>query len=69
MSKPTYYLWKTPSMTEENLNQQKQSFIKLGFRVVVFRDGDGQKDINEAIKAVIQNHINDNSIDTCSFLM
>jgi hypothetical protein len=55
--KPTYYLWKTKDTNEEELENQKKYWSSLGFRVVIFIDGDCEKDINEGIKAVIHNHI------------
>jgi len=55
--KPTYYLWKTKDTNEDELENQKRYWSSLGFRVVIFIDGDCEKDINEGIKAVIHNHI------------
>jgi hypothetical protein len=56
MAKATLYLWKTVEMTMDDLEIQKRYWRKLGFRVVVFIDGDADKDINEGMKAVIKNH-------------
>jgi len=36
-------------------------YIKLGFRVVTFQDGQADADIHEGLKSLIRNHINDDS--------
>lgn len=55
--KPTYYLWKTKDTSDFEIDNLKKFWISLGFRVVVFIDGDSEKDIHEGLKAVIRNHI------------
>lgn len=55
--KPTYYIWKSKDMKDEDIDRQKMYWKSMGFRPVVFTDGDCSKDINIAVKAIIQNHI------------
>lgn len=57
MNRPTYYLWKTKDTTQEEYEAAKALYSKLGFRVVTFQEGDGQKDIHEGLKAMIKNHM------------
>lgn len=57
ISKPTYYLWKTADMSQEELEEQKKYWMSLGFRIVTFLDGNSNKDIHEGLKAVIKNHL------------
>ncbi|MGL6201381.1 MAG: hypothetical protein ACRC3H_20865 [Lachnospiraceae bacterium] len=61
MEKPTYYLWKSSSQTLEEYESQKDMYTKLGFRVVTFQDGQADTDINDGLKSLIRNHINDES--------
>jgi len=61
LRKPTYYLWKSSSQTQEEYERQKKMYIKLGFRVVTFQDGQADADIHEGLKSLIRNHINDDS--------
>jgi hypothetical protein len=56
MGKPTYYLWKTKDISEEKIERQKQYWTAFGFRVVIFIDGDNEKDINVGLKAIVKNH-------------
>lgn len=56
-SKPTYYIWKTEEMKEEEFQQIKKYWTSLGFRTVTFLDGSSDKEIKEGLKAVIKNHI------------
>ncbi|WMJ89340.1 hypothetical protein [Anaerocolumna sp. MB42-C2] len=56
-SKPTYYIWKTDEMKQEEYEYIKNYWTSLGFRTVTFVDGSSNKDINEGLKAVIKNHI------------
>ena len=56
MGMPTYYLWKNAALSERNIEEAKTYLKALGFRVVIFRDGDESKDINDGIKEVIKNH-------------
>lgn len=44
-------------MKKEDVDKKKMYWRSLGFRPVVFSDGDCSKDINAAMKAIIQNHI------------
>lgn len=70
MGKPTYYLWLDDFHSQTDFENTKDRYIKMGFRVVTFReekqDGDIQGDIRrergdsgiqEGIMAVIKNHI------------
>ncbi len=56
-SKPTYYIWKTNDSDEDDICKQKLYWQSMGFRTVVFHDGDCNNDINIAMKAIIQNHL------------
>lgn len=42
--KPTYYIWKTEDMNNEEVEKSKLYWQSLGFRVVTFIDG--SKDIH-----------------------
>lgn len=56
MAKPTYYLWKTEDLSLEDIEIQKAYWSSFGFRVVIFIDGNKEKDINYGLKAIIKNH-------------
>lgn len=56
-AKPTYYIWITEDMVEEEVEQIKNFWTLMGFRVVTFKDGSKEKDINIGLKAIIRNHI------------
>lgn len=43
-------------MKKEELEQIKNYWNELGFRTVVFYEGNSGKDINEGLKAVLKNH-------------
>lgn len=55
--RPTYYLWKSKDTELEELEKLKEYYVSMGFRVVIFIDGDENKDIHEGLKAVIANHM------------
>lgn len=55
--KPTYYIWKTEDMKNEEVEKTKLYWQSLGFRVVIIIDGRKDKDIHTGLKAVIKNHI------------
>lgn len=57
--KPTYYLWKDGNSPEERIEKQKEQLLKYGFRVTILKNGSTSKDINNGIKALLNNHIND----------
>lgn len=61
MRKPTYYIWCSAATPPEEIARQKNLYAELGFRVVTFFDGDIHKDINDGLKALIKNHIYDNT--------
>lgn len=56
MTRPTYYIWMTEEMKKEELEQIKNYWNELGFRSVIFYEGNNVKDINEGLKAVLKNH-------------
>ncbi len=62
MSKPTYYLWKNDFSSQEEFETTKETYRKLGFRVVTFLEGQEEKDIHEGLKAVIKNHVKDSFV-------
>lgn len=57
LQKPTYYLWRTDYTSLEDFEADREKYIKTGFRVVTFTDGQPHKNIDNGIKAVIRNHI------------
>ncbi len=40
MRKPTYYVWKTKDMPENELWEKKEYWRRMGFRVVILREGE-----------------------------
>lgn len=59
MRKPTYYIWRDNYSTQEECDITKEHYTKMGFRVVTFKGGRNNYDIQEGIRAVIKNHIID----------
>ncbi len=59
MKKPTYYLWRDDYSSQEEYTKMKEKYIRMGFRVVTFKDGPADRDIQEGIRALIKNHISD----------
>lgn len=59
MKKPTYYLWRDDYSSLEEYTKMKEKYTRMGFRVVTFKDGPADRDIQEGIKALIKNHIAD----------
>ncbi len=57
LQKPTYYLWRTDYTSSEDFEADKEKYMKIGFRVVTFTDGQSDKNIHNGIKALIRNHI------------
>ena len=57
LRKPTYYIWRDNYSTQEEYEIAKERYTKMGFRVVTFKDGRNDYDIQEGIRAVIKNHI------------
>lgn len=57
--KPTYYLWKNDNSSEDMIEKQKEQLLKYGFRVTILNNGSTSQDINNGMKALINNHIND----------
>jgi hypothetical protein len=55
MIKPTHYLWKRKEISEEEIQAQKEYFIQLGYRTVIFREGD--KELQDAFMKIIKNHM------------
>lgn len=51
----THYIFKHADMTEEQVLSEKQHFIELGFKVIIFVLG--KDNIHEGLKKVISNHI------------
>lgn len=56
MAKPTYYLWKSDFPNNDALSKEKKKYTDFGFRVVVYQDGQSEKNIHDGLKALIQNH-------------
>ncbi|MDF2539615.1 MAG: hypothetical protein K0S76_2636 [Herbinix sp.] len=52
--KPTRYIYRTCDQSDEEINRQKDQYIKLGYRVVIYREGEG--DSNTALLKLIKNH-------------
>lgn len=59
MGKPTYYLWRDDFSSQEEYEKKKKWYIQAGFRVVTFKEGPHKFNIEEGIKALIRNHVND----------
>ncbi|MCI8941131.1 MAG: hypothetical protein HFH12_14300 [Dorea sp.] len=59
LGKPTYYLWRDDFSSQEEYEKKKKWYTKAGFRVVTFKEGPNKPDIEEGIKALIKNHLND----------
>lgn len=59
MRKPTYYIWRDSYSTQEEYEVTKECYTRMGFRIVTFKDGWNNNDIQEGIRAVIKNHIID----------
>lgn len=57
MRRPTYYIWRDSYFTQEEYEVTKERYTRMGFRVVTFKDGRNDNDIQEGIRAVIRNHI------------
>lgn len=57
LRKSTYYIWRDDYSTQEEYKITKEHYTKMGFRVVTFKDGRSDYDIQEGIRAVIKNHI------------
>ena len=62
MSKSTYYLWKNDFSSQEEYETAKDKYMKLGFRVVTYLDGQKNRNIHDGLKAVIKNHYRDTNI-------
>jgi hypothetical protein len=59
LKKPTYYLWKSSTETQNDFEFEKKQYEKLGFRVVIFQDGGTDTNIHSGLKSLVKNHIND----------
>lgn len=57
--KPTYYFWKPQDAPQEQLQKQSDLLKRCGFRIAIYTDGPGQKDIRQALKTLIRNHWKD----------
>lgn len=60
MQKKTFYLWRSDYATQEEYENAKKTYTKMGFRVVTFIQKQSGQDIQETIRALIQNHTSDN---------
>lgn len=56
MAKPAYYLWKSDFPSDDALSKEKKKYTDFGFRVVVYQDGQIEKNIHDGLKALIKNH-------------
>lgn len=63
MQKPSYYLRRSDFSTQDEYENTKKHFTQMGFRVVTFMQSQSNHDIQEGIKALIQNHISDKESD------
>lgn len=67
MKKPIYYLHKPKEQSNQDFNRQKDFLVSIGFFVVVLQEGGQQKEIQDGIKLLLQNHypyMEANSSDT-----
>lgn len=56
LPKPTYYLWRSDFVSQEDFEAERKKYADTGFRVVTFSDGTPDADISDGIKALIRNH-------------
>lgn len=56
--KPTFYLWESSDTPADIIERKKKQLLTYGFRVTVLKNGPIGKEINQGIKAFINNHIN-----------
>lgn len=59
LTKPTYYLWQKDYPTDAEYSAAKEKYMRLGFRVVTYQDGQTEQDIHKGIKIMIQHHFGD----------
>lgn len=57
LHKPTYYLWRTNYVSQEEFESDREKYVKNNFRVVTFLDGEPDRNIHDGIKTLIKNHI------------
>ena len=57
LKKTTYYLWQTDFVSQHALQTEKEKYAGMGFRIVVFLDGQPGSGIQDGIKAMFKNHI------------
>lgn len=56
MKKPIYYLHKPKEQSNQDFNRQKDFLVSIGFFVVVLQEGGQQREIQDGIKLLLQNH-------------
>lgn len=56
MKKPIYYLYKPKEQSNQDFNRQKDFLVSIGFFVVVLQEGGQQREIQDEIKLLLQNH-------------
>ena len=56
LRKPTYYLWRNDFSSQEEFEAERRKYADIGFRVVIFLDGDSKTNIHDGIKALVKNH-------------
>lgn len=61
MRKPTYYLWRSDFSSQQEFEAQWDKYIRIGFRVVTFLDGQPETSIHTGIKALVKNHWHEKS--------
>jgi len=59
LTKPTYYLLQDNYPSLKEYQNAKERYTRMGFRVVTFKGGQNNLDIQQGIKSVIKNHIVD----------
>ena len=67
MAKPTYYLLRDNYVTRRDYEDVKMKYVKMGFRVVTFTAGENKNGLQDGIRALIKNNIENffdkNSVD------
>ncbi|MDO4332442.1 MAG: hypothetical protein Q4C58_07090 [Eubacteriales bacterium] len=56
MSNLVHYLWRNDYASQEEYEKEKERYRQYGFRIVTYQDGE-KKNIHEALKKVMQNHL------------
>jgi hypothetical protein len=59
MAKPVYYLWKDKDTDLVEFENQKNRFLKAGFKVVIYNNTKDDDKFEEGIIKIIRNHLHE----------